>query len=84
VKVLEVDVARKRIVLTRRLDETPAPRESRPSRDPSPAKRGKVPEGRTGASPRNRPTGAPPRGNAPAKPPANNALAEAFARAKRS
>ncbi|MCD9033944.1 RNA-binding transcriptional accessory protein, partial [Luteimonas sp. Y-2-2-4F] len=34
VKVLEVDVARKRIALTRRLDEAPAPREARDGREP--------------------------------------------------
>ena len=67
VKVLEVDLPRKRIALTRRLDDQPGaaaggdrPRDARPVRD-------------------NR--NAPPR--AQAKAPANNALAEALARAKR-
>jgi uncharacterized protein len=68
VKVLEVDVARKRIALTRRLDDAPAPvakhgRDA--SRDHGPR------EGRRGNAPK------------PAAPPANNALAEAFARARR-
>ncbi|MCR6664241.1 MAG: RNA-binding transcriptional accessory protein [Luteimonas sp.] len=76
VKVLEVDVARKRIALTRRLDDTPAPRESRndarrdnTQRDPRQAPRG----------------GGRPGGNAPRQggPPANNALADAFARARK-
>ena len=70
VRVLEVDVQRKRIALTRRLDDTPAPARE-PKRDaPAPAK-GKRDDGR-GA-----------RGAGSAQPPANNALAAAFARAKR-
>ncbi len=74
VKVLEVDVARKRIALTRRLDDASAPREARQDARRDAGAR----------DPRNRP-GSSPRGGAP-KPsaaPANNALAEAFARAKR-
>ncbi|MFT4246968.1 MAG: Tex family protein [Pseudomonas sp.] len=69
VKVLEVDVARKRIALTRRLDDVPG--EAGGERDG----RGNAPrrDGRPAA-------GKPPR---VAPPPANNALAEAFARAKR-
>ncbi|MFC0677791.1 Tex family protein [Lysobacter korlensis] len=76
VRVLEVDVARKRIALTRRLDDSvPAPRPPRSeSRD---APRG-APAGRRDERGRGAP--APPR-SAPA--PANNALAEAFAKAKR-
>ncbi len=73
VKVLEVDVARKRIALTRRLDDTPAPRQERGgernaagTRDP--ARRNP----RGGGAPK------------PSAPPADNALAQAFARAKRS
>ena len=73
VKVLEVDVARKRIALTRRLDDTPAPRQERGgernaagARDP--ARRNP----RGGGAPK------------PSAPPADNALAQAFARAKRS
>ncbi|MGJ4803184.1 Tex family protein [Luteimonas sp. SDU82] len=71
VKVLEVDVARKRIALTRRLDDTPAPREARDEarRD----SRGGRPDGGRGGRP------APPRSSAP---PADNALAAAFARAR--
>ncbi|GGJ95953.1 Tex family protein [Luteimonas terricola] len=90
VKVLEVDVARKRIALTRRLDDSPAPREARED-----ARRGGG-----GRDVRNRPDGNPrgngpgngPRGGRPSAAgapkqsaaPANNALADAFARAKRS
>src|SRR5690606_10214414 len=75
VKVLEVDVARKRIALTRRLDDSPAPRGGR-----------QEPGHNAGA--RQRPGGARaarPGGSAPKQsaPPANNALAQAFARAKR-
>jgi len=73
VKVLEVDVARKRIALTRRLDDAPAPGEARAG------ERGPVrSEGGTGRGGRNTP-GKPPR---PAAPPPANALAEAFARAR--
>ncbi len=76
VKVLEVDVARKRIALTRRLDDAPAPREARNDarrdtgqRDPRGPQR----------------TGGRPGGNGPRQstPPANNALADAFARARK-
>jgi uncharacterized protein len=84
VKVLEVDVPRKRIALTRRLDDTPGQATSRPgSRD----ERGQ------GQGPRRDAVGpgrSPGRGQgnggrpAPSAAPANNALAEAFARAKRS
>ncbi|MBB3342795.1 Tex family protein [Luteimonas sp. RC10] len=74
VKVLEVDVARKRIALTRRLDDTPAPREARGPRDAAP--RDPRGPGRGG-----RPGGGAPK---PSAPPANNALADAFARARRS
>ena len=81
VRVLEVDIPRKRIALTRRLDDSvPAPRgagsddrdSQRPPRRPEPARRG-------GGS---RTTNAGKGGAAAA--PANNALADAFARAKRS
>ena len=68
VKVLEVDVARKRIALTRRLEDEPG--QQRPA----------AAEGRGGARPGNRGRG--PGGAKPAAPPANNALAAAFARAK--
>jgi uncharacterized protein len=78
VKVLEVDVARKRIALTRRLDDAPAPQAPRETRvnDARPSRgqeRGPSRDNRRGPAP------------APAKPsaaPADNALAAAFARAK--
>ncbi|XQA61024.1 Tex family protein [Xanthomonas sacchari] len=81
VKVLEVDVARKRIALTRRLDDTPAP--ARPS-DRDRDARG------AGAPPRRERDGRGNAGGGNAKPrpaaaaPVNSALADAFARAKRS
>ncbi len=69
VKVLEVDVARKRIALTRRLDDAPAPREERNAqrgnrdiRDARP--RQNAPQAR------------------PAQPAFNSALADAFAKAR--
>ena len=73
VKVLEVDVARKRIALTRRLDDTPAPREARDEarRDGRAGRAdGGARGGRAGAAPR------------PGAAPADNALAQAFARAR--
>ncbi len=76
VRVLEVDIARKRIALTRRLDDAaPAPREPRGNdRDA----RGNA--ARSGGRDGNR--GPAPRPQASAPAPANNALAAAFARAK--
>ncbi|HEY5780410.1 MAG TPA: Tex family protein, partial [Lysobacter sp.] len=78
VRVIEVDIPRKRIALTRRLDDSvPAPR---PSREERAAPRG-------GGRADNRGQREPARGSfgggktAPA--PANNALADAFVRAKR-
>ncbi|MCD9029128.1 RNA-binding transcriptional accessory protein [Luteimonas sp. BDR2-5] len=75
VKVLEVDVARKRIALTRRLDDMPG---EKPARDARGNDRGgaRGPGGPRGS----RPAG----GGKPAAsaPPANNALADAFARAR--
>ena len=76
VKVLEVDVARKRIALTRRLDDAPAPQAPRDTRANEP----RPPRGPDRGPPRDQR-----RGPAPAKasaPPADNALAAAFARAK--
>lgn len=74
VKVLEVDIPRKRIALTMRLDDSPEtrlphrdgtrPRDQRPRAD-----------GRRDARP--------PRHDRPAAAPAGNALAEAFARARK-
>ena len=83
VKVLEVDVARKRIALTRRLDDTPAPAKTPGERDARPAGGGRR-DGGGGGGQRNGGRGAAP-GPRPgsAAPPANNALADAFARAKR-
>ncbi|MFO3705230.1 Tex family protein [Xanthomonas codiaei] len=82
VKVLEVDVARKRIALTRRLSDTPPAADgSAPSRDA----RGSGGPGqgrRDGGGGRG-----PAQGNSKPRttaPPADNALAAAFARAKRS
>jgi len=83
VKVLEVDVARKRIALTRRLDDTPAPAKAPGERDARPAGGGRR-DGGGGGGQRNGGRGAA-QGPRPgsAAPPANNALADAFARAKR-
>ena len=77
VKVLEVDVARKRIALTRRLDDSPAP--ARHAHKPEG-------EGQGNAARRDGGRGGPPRNARPANtaPSANNALAEAFARASRN
>ncbi|MEN1960396.1 Tex family protein [Luteimonas sp. MJ246] len=82
VKVLEVDVARKRIALTRRLEDTPAPREAQPD-----ARRNDGPRGNRGGGGNHRGGPAARGGGTPARTaaaPANNALADAFARAKRS
>jgi len=91
VKVLEVDVARKRIALTRRLDDAPAQNKPEPGagqgagqRRDAGAQRGPRPAGNAG-----RPNAAAARqGNTTGRPgqsatPANNALAEAFARARK-
>lgn len=81
VKVLEVDVARKRIALTRRLDDTPAPAR--------PADRDSGARGAGGPLRRERDARGGNQGGASAKPrpaaaaPVNSALADAFARAKR-
>jgi len=77
VKVLEVDVARRRIALTRRLDDTPVPREARQDA----ARRDAGPRDHRNSGPRG---GARPAGGASKQvaPPANRALAEAFARAR--
>ncbi|HEY9256180.1 MAG TPA: Tex family protein [Stenotrophomonas sp.] len=78
VKVLEVDVARKRIALTRRLEEVPAPA-ARDARAPqgSPREGGRGPGGRGPGG------GGKPRTQASSAPPANSALADAFARARK-
>ncbi len=78
VKVLEVDVARKRIALTRRLDEAPAARESRS--DAAQHERVR----RDGGKPTRQPSDRLAQTRKPANaPPANSALAEAFARARK-
>ncbi len=81
VKVLEVDVARKRIALTRRLEDSPAPAKAPVERDARPTGGGGRRDG-GGPRPGGRPQGGGPRPGTSA-PPANNALADAFARAKR-
>ncbi|MFC4728892.1 Tex family protein [Coralloluteibacterium thermophilus] len=68
VKVLEVDIPRKRIALTMRLDD-PIGADAPRARDG-----GRREEGRRGADPRR---------GAPSAPPVNNAFAQAFANAKR-
>ncbi|WP_296246619.1 Tex family protein [uncultured Stenotrophomonas sp.] len=83
VKVLEVDVPRKRIALTRRLEDSPAPAK-KPERDERGAGQGRAAGGgrdRDQRGQRNPGNG----GSRPAvsAAPANNALADAFARAKR-
>ena len=69
VKVLEVDVARKRIALTRRMDDVPGEKPTRESRSDV-RNSGRGPGARSSGKP------------APAAAPANNALADAFARAR--
>jgi uncharacterized protein len=77
VRVIEVDIPRKRIALTRRLDDSvPAPRPSRDERDSRGGPRG------DGRGPRDAGRGFG-GGAKPAQAPTNNALADAFARAKR-
>jgi len=86
VKVLEVDVARKRIALTRRLDDAPAAASARGgerdggARPASGAPR-RERDARGGNSGNGGGNGKP---RAPAAPPLNSALADAFARAKRN
>ena len=79
VKVMEVDIPRKRIALTRRLDDTPPPvREER-------GVQGARGNNGGGNGPRNgRDGGGRGQGGAPrtSAPPADNALAAAFARAR--
>ncbi|MCF7750011.1 RNA-binding transcriptional accessory protein [Bacillus subtilis subsp. subtilis] len=84
VKVLEVDVARKRIALTRRLDDSPAPAKAPGEREARPAGGGRRDGGGGGGGQRTAGRAAPSGGRpGSAAPPANNALADAFARAKR-
>ncbi|KRG47870.1 transcription accessory protein [Stenotrophomonas panacihumi] len=81
VKVLEVDVARKRIALTRRLEDAPAPA-ARDMRTAQPGGRdvGRGPGGRgpNGGGGQGKPR------QVSAPPPANSALADAFARARKN
>ncbi len=78
VKVLEVDVARKRIALTRRLEEVPTPA-ARDARAPQ----GNPREGGRGPGRSPGPGAGKPRPAANNAPPANSALADAFARARK-
>ncbi|GAB3014413.1 Tex family protein [Bowmanella dokdonensis] len=71
VKVMEVDVARKRISFTMRLKDEPA-------RSP-----GKTPQTKTDKPRGNRPQGQPQRAPQPSNSAMGNALAEAFAKAKK-
>ncbi len=73
VKVLEVDVPRKRIALTRRLDDVPGGKPARESREDRNAAR--APAGPRGGRPGGKPATA-------SVAPANNTLADAFARAR--
>ena len=88
VKVLEVDVARKRIALTRRLDDAPGAPQARGERGERDARggnapRGAGPGGRGGAAP-DAARGNPRKGQgAPASAPFNSALADALDRARR-
>ncbi|MHC9084018.1 Tex family protein [Luteimonas sp. RIT-PG2_3] len=82
VKVLEVDVARKRIALTRRLDDVPGEKPARgePRTEQRGDNRGGV---RSGPLRGGRDSGRPAQGKpAASAAPANNALADAFARAR--
>ena len=79
VKVLEVDVARKRIALTRRLEEVPAPA-ARDARSPQ----GNPRDGGRGQGRGPGPGAGKPRPPVNHAPPANSALADAFARARKS
>ena len=78
VRVLEVDIPRKRIALTRRLDDTPPPaREERGAAGARGNGNGNGPRNGRGGGGRGQ--GGTPR---PSAPPADNALAAAFARAR--
>ncbi len=81
VKVLEVDVARKRIALTRRLDDALAAANGNGNSERDPRGAGNA---RRDAGGRGNGAGAGAQKPRISAPPANNALAEAFARAKRS
>ncbi|WP_271678817.1 Tex family protein [Thermomonas mangrovi] len=76
VKVLEVDVARKRIALTRRLDDSPAPPAARPTDGARDARRAGNPGHERGRGPA-------PRAAQPAAAPFNSAMADALKGLKR-
>jgi len=76
VKVLEVDVARKRIALTRRLDDSPTPPAARPTDGARDARRGGNPGHERGRGPA-------PRAAQPATAPFNSAMADALKGLKR-
>ncbi|WP_374379366.1 Tex family protein [Thermomonas sp.] len=76
VKVLEVDVARKRIALTRRLDDSPAPPAVRPTDGARDARRAGNPGHERGRGPA-------PRAAQPAAAPFNSAMADALKGLKR-
>jgi len=76
-------VARKRIALTRRLDDTPAPAKAPGERDARPAGGGRRDGGGGGGARQGGRGPAPGPRPGSGAPPANNALADAFARAKR-
>ncbi|MBP3975637.1 Tex family protein [Pseudoxanthomonas spadix] len=78
VKVLEVDVARKRIALTRRLDDVPGAPSAREERGVAARGNGN-PGNARGARPGSGGNARPPR---PTAPPADNALAAALAKAR--
>ncbi len=88
VKVLEVDVARKRIALTRRLDDAPGAPQARGERGERDARGGNAPRG-AGPGGRGGAAHDAARGNprkaqgAPASAPFNSALADALDRARR-
>src|SRR5690606_16151819 len=84
VKVLEVDVARNRIALTRRLDDTPAPKKTeRDDRQAAGQGNGSRRDGGNAGSRGGRNNGGQTSRPATSAAPANNALADAFARARR-
>ncbi|KLD79021.1 RNA-binding transcriptional accessory protein [Xanthomonas hyacinthi] len=85
VKVLEVDVARKRIALTRRLDDAPAAASARAGeRDGGARPAQGAPRRERDARGDNGNGGGNGKPRTPTAPPLNSALADAFARAKRS
>lgn len=83
VKVMEVDVARKRISFSMRLDDTPgAPKQARATNHAGKNAKGANAGGRPGSKPGNKPGGKPQRASQPANGAMGNAFADAFAKAK--